>query len=173
MSLMELLEKSEKGATVRRRTDRPKKTLFQLMNEASERAAALRHRNQADWTYPADGVWKYREPVTARALAKVDAIRDRALSLGWSEARLYQNRARFRFPCGEDYGLVCFMDGVQQIGSITTEFIEIIHRTQQPSRGSFYFSLEGRKSPDPDQRWESHRLCVWEDIRHWVMKGYV
>ncbi len=146
MSLIDLLEKSEKGATFRRRTDRPKKTLFQLMNEASERAAALRRRNQADWTYPADGAWKYREPVTARALAKVDAIRDQALSLGWSEARLYQNRGRFRFPCGEDYGLVCFLDENKRVGEVTWQSIEIVGPPPQENRLRFY-------NPEVDQPW--------------------
>ncbi len=57
------------------------KTVFQLMHEESQKAAALRRLNQADWTYPADGAWKYTEPVTAQALDKVDAIRDQALAL--------------------------------------------------------------------------------------------
>ena len=135
------------------------KTVFQLMHEESQKAAALRRLNQADWTYPADGAWKYTEPVTAQALDKVDAIRDQALALEWSEARLYQNRGRSRFPCGHDYGLVCFLDGDQSVGSITTAFVELIHRTQQPSRGSFYFAIEGSNSTDRNQRWESQRCA--------------
>ena len=149
------------------------KSVFQLMHEESEKAAALRRLNQVYWTYPADGAWKYTEPVTGQALAKVDAIRNHALALGWNEAQLYQNRGQHPFPRGPDYGLACFLDGDQKVGSITTEFIEIIHRTQQPSTGSFFFSIDRFNSFNPKHAWESLRLSVWEDIRHWVMKGYV
>jgi len=45
------------------------------------------------------------------------------MAKGWSEVRLYQNQGRFRFPCGEDYGLVCFVDGDQEIGEATERFI--------------------------------------------------
>ena len=60
--------------------------------------------------FPEDGDWKFTQPVRSSTVPKVDAIRDQALSLGWSEAQLYQNRGRFRFPCGQDYGLVCFLE---------------------------------------------------------------
>jgi hypothetical protein len=100
-----------------------------------------------DWLYPAGQAWKCRQKVTSQAVAKVDAIRDEAIAKGWSHARLYQNQGRFSFPCGEDYGLVCFVNGQRQIGEITTRYIEIIHETA------------GRKNrlrfanPDVDQPW--------------------
>ena len=58
------------------------------------------------YLFPKNGDWRFTQRVGASAVPKVDAIRDQALSLGWSEARLYQNRGRFRFPYGQDYGLV-------------------------------------------------------------------
>jgi hypothetical protein len=57
----------------------------------------------------------------------VDAIRKQAQSLGWAEARLYQNRGRFAFPCGQDWGLVCFVGHGDALGEITETHIEIIH----------------------------------------------
>ena len=66
------------------------------------------------YLYPRDGDWRFTQRVRTSAVPKVDAIRDQALSLGWREARLYQNRGRFRFPCGEDYGLVCFLARIMQ-----------------------------------------------------------
>ena len=74
---------------------------------------------------PGNQAWKCKQPVTSQAVAKVDAIREEAMAKGWSEARLYQNQGRFRFPCGEDYGLVCFVDGDQEIGEVTERSIEI------------------------------------------------
>jgi hypothetical protein len=86
--------------------------------------------------------------VTSQAVAKVDAIREEAMAKGWSEARLYQNQGRFRFPCGEDYGLVCFVDGDQEIGEVTERFIEIVHgpKSGRPSTLRFY-------NPDVPQPW--------------------
>jgi hypothetical protein len=77
--------------------------------------------------YPTDGDWRFTEPVSAETVAKVDAIRDQALALGWSEVQLYQNRGRYSFPCGQDYGLVCFLHGDDQVGEITHQSIEIIN----------------------------------------------
>lgn len=102
---------------------------------------------QKDWLYPAGQAWKFRQKVTSQAVAKVVAIRDEAIAKGWSEARLYQNQGRFRFPCGEDYGLVCFVDGQRRIGEITTRYIEIIHETAgRVNRLRF-------ANPDVDQPW--------------------
>lgn len=101
-----------------------------------------------DWTYPAQEAWKCKQPVTSRAVAKVDAVRDEAMACGWSEARLYQNQGRFRFPCGQDYGLVCFVDEDREIGAVTKRFIEIIHgaNTSRPSTLRFH-------NPDVSQPW--------------------
>jgi len=93
-----------------------------------------------DWIYPGNQAWKCKQPVTSQAVTKVDAICEQALAKGWSEARLYQNQGRFRFPCGEDYGLVCFVDGDQEIGEVTERFIEIVHgpKSGRPSTLRFF-----------------------------------
>ncbi len=98
------------------------------------------------YLYPRDGDWRFTQRVRTSAVPKVDAIRDQALSLGWREARLYQNRGRFRFPCGEDYGLVCFLDENKRIGEVTRQSIEIVGPTPQEYRLSFY-------NPEVDQPW--------------------
>ena len=101
-----------------------------------------------NWIYPAEEAWKCQQPVTSRAVAKVDAIRDKAMACGWSEARLYQNQGRFRFPCGQDYGLVCFVDDTQEIGAVTKRFIEIIHGANTPRPSTLRFH-----NPDVSQPW--------------------
>ena len=93
--------------------------------------------------YPAAGDWLFMEPVSAEALAEMDAIRDQALALGWSEATLYQNRGMLRFPCGHDYGLVCFLHSGARVGEVTAQFIEIV--SPQGSRLRHY----SRNVPQP------------------------
>lgn len=79
----------------------------------------------------------------------MDATRDHALALGWTEARLYQNRGHFRFPCGGEYGLVCFVGEDKQVGEVTTQYIEIlVGSPPRESRLRFY-------NLDVDQPWLS------------------
>ena len=85
--------------------------------------------------FPRDGEWEFTSPVTPDAIAKVDAIRDTALELGWTEAALYQNCGRHPFPYGQDYGVVCFVSGNRHVGEVTRESIEIVCR--QPSGGVY------------------------------------
>jgi len=75
--------------------------------------------------FPAEGDWAFTEPAAPDAVTKVDAIREQARALGWSEAGLYQNRGNLRFPAGGEYGLVCFLHAGDQIGEISTQSIEI------------------------------------------------
>ena len=96
--------------------------------------------------FPEHGDWKFTQPVRLSTVPKVDAIRDQALSLGWSEAQLYQNRGRFRFPCGQDYGLVCFLEEDKRIGKVTRQSIEIIGPPPQERCLRFY-------NADVDQPW--------------------
>ena len=70
--------------------------------------------------------FRFNQPVSKYALAQVDAIRDQAQALGWTEARLYQTRGRFAFPCGGDYGVVCFIQREQRLGKVTGQRIQII-----------------------------------------------
>jgi len=81
--------------------------------------------------FPTGSDWLFTEAVAPDAIAMVDAIRGQALGLGWSEASLYQNRGRLRFPAGGEYGLVCFLHGGCQVQEVTAQFIEIVS-----SRGS-------------------------------------
>ncbi len=98
------------------------------------------------YLFPKDGDWRFTQRVRTSAVPKVDAIRDQALSLGWSEARLYQNRGRFRFPCGEDYGLVCFLDENKRVGEVTRQSIEIVGPPPNENRLRFF-------NPEVDQPW--------------------
>ena len=94
--------------------------------------------------YPADGDWKFTRSVPLEVVAQVDAIRDKALTLGWSEARLYQNRGNIKYPCGQDWGLVCTLDNGETIGEVTRQYIEIF--TQSGVRQRFI-------NFDVDQPW--------------------
>lgn len=100
--------------------------------------------NTTPHLYPADGDWKFVRHVPREAVAKVDAIRDRALACGWTEARLYQNRGNLRYPCGDEWGLVCALDDNPTIGEVQRRYIEII--TRNGVRQRFY-------NFDVDQPW--------------------
>jgi hypothetical protein len=79
------------------------------------------------WIYPDNETLKFSADVKSNVVAKVDAIRAQAMDLGWTEAQLYQSQGRHRFPCGEDYGLICFIGGDREIARVTESYIEIIH----------------------------------------------
>jgi len=79
------------------------------------------------WIYPENETFKFSADVKSRVVVKVDAIRAQAMELGWTEAQLYQNQGRHRFPCGEDYGLICFISGDREIVGVTEAYIEIAH----------------------------------------------
>ena len=82
----------------------------------------------SDHAYPAEDPnrFKFNQRVTPHALDQVDAIREQALACSWTEAELYQTRGRFAFPCGGDYGLVCFIHDDQRLGAVADRAIEII-----------------------------------------------
>jgi len=79
------------------------------------------------WLYPENKTLPFTVDVDSRAVTKVDAIRSQAMDLGWTEQQLYQNQGRLRFPCGEDYGLICFVGGDRKIVGVTESSIEIVH----------------------------------------------
>ena len=85
------------------------------------------NRQPKPFFFPKTGNWKFSEPVAPSSVRKVDAIREAAQANGWLDERLYQNRGRFVFPLGQDYGLVCFIKPADQIGAVTPTYIEIIH----------------------------------------------
>jgi len=97
--------------------------------------------------YPVQGDWRFTEPVPPEAVAKANAVREQALAAGWSEAQLYQSRGRYSFPCGQDYGLVCFLHGDDRVGEIACQSIEIINA--RGTRLRFY-------NLDVDQPWLRH-----------------
>ena len=70
--------------------------------------------------------FRFNQRVSKYALAQVDAIREEAMAEGWTEAQLYQTRGRFSFPCGGDYGLVCFIQRHLRLGDITDRSIELV-----------------------------------------------
>ncbi|MGA2114140.1 MAG: hypothetical protein ABSH56_05260 [Bryobacteraceae bacterium] len=83
-------------------------------------------------------------PVSPESAALVDAIRDRALGLGWKHDSLYRMRGSLRFPLGSDYGLVCYLKPGDRIGEVTIHSIEIILPNNMRQR--FY-------NPNVDQPW--------------------
>lgn len=80
----------------------------------------------------------FTQPVSDQAVRCVNAIRDRALELGWTHEALYQARGRLRFPFGNDYGLVCFLGREDRVGAMTTGDIEIIGPPPLERRHRFY-----------------------------------
>jgi hypothetical protein len=75
--------------------------------------------------FPAAGDWPFHEPVSTDAVEQVDAVREEAIALGWSEPSLYQNRSLYRFPCGQDYGLVCFLSRGRSVESVDAQAVAI------------------------------------------------
>jgi hypothetical protein len=114
---------------------------------AVQEALQLPAPRPAEHLYPSAGDWRFTHPVAREAVTKVDAVRDQALALGWSEASLYQNRGHLRFPVGGDYGLVCFLHGGRELGQVTRDHIEII----APSGSRLRY-----RNPALDQPWIGH-----------------
>ena len=85
-----------------------------------------------------------REPRSAahhirpEAHGMVDAIRDEAVALGWTLEALYRARGRFRFPLGDEYGLVCYLGAEDRIGRVAPNSIEIIGPPPQGFCSYFY-----------------------------------
>jgi len=77
-----------------------------------------------DLNYPPTGTWRFTEKVDLLDYFKVEEIKETAMALGWSHADLFQNRGRFAMPCGQDYGLICFVHG-RALGAVTAEAIEV------------------------------------------------
>lgn len=90
------------------------------------------------------GAREFTHRVSPEAVAQVMAIRERAMSLGWSDQRLLGNTGRFGFPHGDDYGLVCFVENDTRLGEISRQSIELI----QPAGHALRFY-----NPDVEQPW--------------------
>jgi len=88
-----------------------------------------------------DPAFPFHQHVRSSALAKVRDIEGQALSAGWTLPELYQNRGRFRFPYGQDWGIACFIDPDQKLGAVTSLAIELITKGGH----SLYFRRRGRE----------------------------
>lgn len=91
-------------------------------------------RNPSGHAHPVGGDWPFTEQVSVDAVAMVDAVRVEAIALGWSEAALYRNRGNLRFPYGDAWGLVCFLDAGATVGAVTREAITICRRRSSTTR---------------------------------------
>jgi hypothetical protein len=115
--------------------------------------------------YPAEGAFRFEVAVPSEAAAEVLRARDEALAAGWSEAELLQNRGSFRFPCGPDWGLVCFLGPDRRVGAVTADRIELVSRV--PGRPPLGFcrrsrstAARGGKAPAPSDRSRAAPVCV-------------
>ncbi|MHB0998512.1 MAG: hypothetical protein ACYC27_04625 [Armatimonadota bacterium] len=86
------------------------------------------------------------------SFAKVDAIKDQALSLGWTESGLYRTNSTFPFPYGQDYGLVCHVGPDYTIGEVTDKSIELI-LTRTMYDGQITRSSTRHYNPNVEQPW--------------------
>lgn len=84
------------------------------------------------------------DATTAEAMALVDAIRDRALALGWTQESLYGTGGSTRIMFGRERGLVSLLKAGDQLGDVTTQSIEIILANNVRQR--FY-------NPNVEQPW--------------------
>ena len=75
------------------------------------------------YLYPGTGQWEYTVPIDPEVVKIIDSIRDEAISKGWSEAALYQNRGHF--IAGKWYGLICILDKTDKIERIDEDLIYI------------------------------------------------
>ena len=97
--------------------------------------------------FPVPGAWRFEEEPSLDDFLKVNDMREQAHALGWTDADLFQTSGRFRFPCGQDYGLVCFLRGCT-IGEITAETIALL--PAQPGGAVLTFTRPHR-SPAPEE----------------------
>ncbi len=92
----------------------------------------------------------------ADAIAKVDAIAETALSLGWKRERLYGvGNGRLFDP---SRGLVSFLKQGDRLGAVTLQSIEIIGPPPSEVRQHFY-------NPDVDQPWIRRVAAPGDDMK--------
>jgi len=99
--------------------------------------ASPREQKYDGHLFPVESNLPFIEHVCDDAISKVDAIKEQATKLGWTQAGLYQNRGRYPFPYGQDYGLICFLSGDRSIGEVTARYIEIV--AEGGNGGSYRF----------------------------------
>ncbi len=86
---------------------------------------SLNNKGKTIFMFPADATLPICNPVSDWAIAQVDAVKDNAISLGWTESSLYQNQGTFAFPYGFDWGIVNFIDNGDRLGEVTSRTIEL------------------------------------------------
>ena len=84
------------------------------------------------------------DSIAPEVVAKVDAVSEQAISLGWKRERLYGTGGKGIFDPRR--GLVCFLKPGDRIGEVAAQSIEIIHPLPSEVRHRFY-------NPDVDQPW--------------------
>jgi hypothetical protein len=87
---------------------------------------------------------RHAETTASKAVAMVDAIRDRALSMGWTEESLYGPAGATRALLGKVCALANLLKATDRIGEVTRQSIEII--LANGVRQRFY-------NPDVEQPW--------------------
>ena len=75
------------------------------------------------YLYPTTGHWEYTVPIDPEVVKIINSIREEAMSKGWSEAALYQNRGHF--IAGKWYGLICILNKTDRIERINEDIIYI------------------------------------------------
>lgn len=111
------------------------KQLEEITNSRSNKATEISDSDDDNFIgkhllFPCDRTHKFNTTLTLDSARKVTAIEKVAYGLGWTDADLYQNQGRFPFPCGNEYGLTCFISKDTTIGEITPDSIELIHRKE-------------------------------------------
>ena len=97
--------------------------LFESANYSPPPAALPKPEPAKPFLYPTTGNWQYTVSIDPEVVKIIDSIRDEALSKGWSEASLYQNRGHF--IAGKWYGLICILDKTDRIERIDEDIIYI------------------------------------------------
>jgi len=104
----------------------------------------------ANHDYPDDQNLPHKRNVTIGALRKVKAVLAMACAKGWTEESLLTNRGTMPCPYGNQYGLVCFVEN-GEIGAITPEQIEIIHRLPDRTYQTRFTNPERYRKLTPQQ----------------------
>lgn len=76
-------------------------------------------------SFSVPGDWRFEESPSFDDYLKVNDVREHAHALGWTDADLFQTSGQFKFPYGQDYGLVCFLRG-RSIGDITADNVALV-----------------------------------------------
>jgi len=96
-------------------------------------------------SFPIPGDWRFEMSPSFEDYLKVNDIRERAHAFGWTDADLFQTCSRFKFPCGQEYGLVCFLRG-RAIGDITADTIAL--QSEKPGGATLTFSRPHRTAQE-------------------------